>query len=66
MWRECSLAFPQEMEHFVDCVLNDAEPLETGEDGREVMKIIFAAYESAATGRRIDFPYEPPAGQDAD
>ena len=26
--------FRQEREHFVDCVLNDEEPLETGEDGR--------------------------------
>lgn len=52
--------FPQEMEHFVDCVLHDKQPLETGEDGREVMRIIFAAYESAATGRRVEWPYEPP------
>ena len=30
--------FPQEFEHFVDCVLHDKEPLETGVDGRIVME----------------------------
>ena len=48
------------MEHFVDCVLNDRQPLVTGEDGRAVMEIIFAAYESAGTGRRVEWPYEVP------
>lgn len=46
--------FPQEMQHFVDCVRLDQTPLETGEDGREVLRILYAAYESSATGRRID------------
>src|SRR5512143_3935580 len=31
--------FPQEMQHFVNCVAGTETPLETGEDGREVMKI---------------------------
>jgi hypothetical protein len=31
-----------------------------GEDARLVMEIIFAAYESAGTGRRVKFPYEVP------
>jgi predicted dehydrogenase len=51
--------FPQELQHFVRCVQGKETPLETGEDGREVLKIICAAYESAGTGRRIDWPYEP-------
>jgi len=51
--------FPQEMRHFVRCVMGEETPLETGEDGREVLKIICAAYESAGKGRRIDWPYEP-------
>ena len=51
--------FPQEMAHFVRCVQGKETPIETGEDGREVLKIICAAYESAGTGRRIDWPYEP-------
>ena len=51
--------YPGEMKHFLDCVANDEEPLETAEDGRAVLEIMFACYESAATGRRIDFPYTP-------
>jgi predicted dehydrogenase len=48
--------FPQELEHFVSCVKTGAQPSETGEDGRAVLELIMAAYESAATGRRIDLP----------
>ncbi len=51
--------YPDEMAHFVDCVRNDQAPLETGEDGRAVLEVMFACYESAATGRRIEFPYIP-------
>jgi predicted dehydrogenase len=51
--------FPQEIAHFARCVQGKAAPVETGEDGREVLKIICAAYESAGTGRRIDWPYQP-------
>ena len=48
--------FPQELAHFVGCVKNGAQPLETGDDGRAVLEIIMAAYQSAATGRRVDLP----------
>lgn len=51
--------FPQEMAHFCRCVRGEEKPIETGEDGREVLKIIYAAYESAGTGKRIEWPYEP-------
>lgn len=51
--------FPQEMSHFVRCVQGKETPIVTGEDGREVLKIICAAYESAGTGRRVDWPYTP-------
>jgi len=51
--------FPQEMAHFVRCIQGKETPVETGEDGREVLKIIHAAYESAGTGRRIEWPYQP-------
>jgi len=51
--------FPQEMAHFVGCVQGRQRPLETGVDGREVLKIIYAAYESAGTGRRVEWPYTP-------
>lgn len=51
--------FPQEMAHFCRCVRGEEKPIETGEDGREVLKIICAAYDSAGTGRRIEWPYQP-------
>lgn len=53
--------FPQEMEHFVDCVLHDKEPLETGEDGKAVLEMIFAAYQSAATGTKVEIPFHTDA-----
>jgi myo-inositol 2-dehydrogenase / D-chiro-inositol 1-dehydrogenase len=52
--------FPQEMQHFIDCVQHDREPSETGEDGRAVLEAIYAAYESARTGAKVLYPYEPP------
>jgi predicted dehydrogenase len=48
--------FPQEFAHFVDCVAHDRAPLETGEDGRAVLEIILASYESAGTGKKILLP----------
>jgi myo-inositol 2-dehydrogenase/D-chiro-inositol 1-dehydrogenase len=51
--------FPQEMAHFVECVAEDRPPLVTGEDGRAVLEIICAAYESARTGRRVALPFRP-------
>jgi predicted dehydrogenase len=54
--------FPQELDHFIECVKYDEQPLETGEDGRAVLEILFAGYESAATGRKLDFPYTPRVG----
>lgn len=52
--------FPQELAHFARCVRGQEQPVETGEDGREVLRIILAAYASAGMGRRIDFPWTPP------
>jgi myo-inositol 2-dehydrogenase/D-chiro-inositol 1-dehydrogenase len=51
--------FPQEIAHFARCVRGKESPIETGEDGKEVLRILCAAYESAGTGRRIDWPYQP-------
>lgn len=50
--------FPQEFIHFVDCVQNDKQPLVTGEDGKAVLEIIFAAYASAGTGKKISLPFK--------
>jgi len=32
--------FPQEMQHFINCIQGKETLMETGEDGREVLKII--------------------------
>jgi predicted dehydrogenase len=53
---EWNYGFPQEMQHFVDCVADDAPPAVTGEDGRAVLEILFAAYQSAGTGRKVELP----------
>ena len=49
--------FPQELEHFVDCVRHDKPPLVTGEDGRAVLEAIYAAYASAGSGRKVTLPF---------
>jgi myo-inositol 2-dehydrogenase / D-chiro-inositol 1-dehydrogenase len=43
--------YPQEMDHFARCVAEDAAPRETGQDGRAVLEIIYAAYRAARQGR---------------
>jgi myo-inositol 2-dehydrogenase / D-chiro-inositol 1-dehydrogenase len=58
--------FHAEMRHFVDCVREDRKPLCTGEDGRAVLEAIFAAYASAAEGRRVDLPFHTDARRPID
>lgn len=55
--------FPQEMAHFVECVREDLQPAVTGEDGRAVLEVIFAAYESARTGRKVRLPFTTDAAK---
>jgi predicted dehydrogenase len=54
------------MAHFVECVAHDREPLETGEDGRAVLEVIFAAYQSAATGQKVSLPFRTDAERPID
>jgi hypothetical protein len=49
--------FPQEMDHFARCVADDVVPRETGEDGRAVLEIIYAAYRAARLGR-VEVPLQ--------
>lgn len=58
--------FPQEMAHFVDCVLYDRQPLVTGEDGRAVLEVLFAAYASAGSGRKVELPFVTDAAKPFD
>lgn len=58
--------FHHEMAHFVDCVQHDRPPLVTGEDARAVLEVIFAAYESARTGRKVELPFPTGAAKPID
>jgi len=53
--------YPQEDEHFYECIRTGATPRESGEDGRVVLEIMLAAYWSAAVGRKVKLPFTPPA-----
>lgn len=46
-----------EMAHFVDCLSGRVQPEETGADGRAVLEIVMAAYQSAADQRVVAFPF---------
>ncbi|HSP56356.1 MAG TPA: Gfo/Idh/MocA family oxidoreductase [Dehalococcoidia bacterium] len=61
-----SYGFPQEMAHWVDCIEHDRQPMLTGADGRAVLEIICAAYESARTGRRVGLPFATKAKRPVD
>ncbi len=51
--------YPHELQHFITCVREDRQPLVTGEDGRAVLEIIYAAYASARAGAKIPLPFHP-------
>jgi myo-inositol 2-dehydrogenase / D-chiro-inositol 1-dehydrogenase len=51
--------YPQEMAHFLDCAKSGARPQSSGEDGLVQLEVCCAAYESAATGRRVELPFLP-------
>ncbi|MBT2758036.1 Gfo/Idh/MocA family oxidoreductase [Mesobacillus foraminis] len=46
-------AFQNQNDHFVECCLNEKEPISSVWDGKEVMKIIMAIYESARLGKEV-------------
>lgn len=49
-WRE---PLKLELQHFVECILEDREPLASGVDGAKALKIAEAALKSASSGRVI-------------
>ena len=51
---EWLLGYPQEIRDFVEAVAYDREPLATAELGRQVVEVIYAAYQSAEEGRRVE------------
>lgn len=58
--------YPQELRHFIQCIREDREPVVTGEDGRAVLEIMMAAYESAGTGRKVKLPFKTKAKRPID
>ncbi|KIC94975.1 Gfo/Idh/MocA family protein [Flavihumibacter solisilvae] len=58
--------YPHELKHFIECIQQDKQPLVTGEDGRAVLEIIYAAYASAAAGKKIMLPFEPKVSKPID
>src|SRR5260370_2618576 len=42
--------FPQEAEHFIECIRQQKTPTVTAEDGKALLEIILAAYASACAG----------------
>ncbi|MEK4387485.1 Gfo/Idh/MocA family oxidoreductase [Solibacillus sp. FSL W7-1464] len=46
-------SFINEINHFVECCINNVQPISTVEDGVEVTKMLAAIYESAATNQEI-------------
>lgn len=48
-------AFESEIKNFVAVIKNESEPITPGRDGVYLMRIMDAVYESAATGKTIEF-----------
>jgi predicted dehydrogenase len=58
--------YPHELKHFIDCVRHDTEPVSTGEDGRAVLEVMNAAYQSAGTGQKVSLPFRPSVARPID
>jgi hypothetical protein len=41
---------------FIDCLIHDRPPDITAQDGRVSVEMVLGAYQSAHTGRRVEFP----------
>lgn len=54
-------AYLAEMEHFVDCVLNDHEPRVTGQDGLNAVAAVVAINESIRTAAPVELDVEAKA-----
>jgi predicted dehydrogenase len=43
-------------DHFLDCIINDKEPLVSGEDGARAIEVMCAVWKSMETGCWVDLP----------
>jgi predicted dehydrogenase len=48
-----------QLEHIVGCIRSGEPPIEGLAEGRTVLSILLAAYESARAGRAVAMPFEP-------
>lgn len=46
--------FSREAHHFVDCIVNNKMPMVSGEEGKRIMEVILACYESAEKGKAVN------------
>ena len=46
--------YPQEMEDFVDAIIEDRDPISSADLAYETVEVIYAAYLSAETGKRVE------------
>ncbi len=44
--------------HFIDCMVNDSEPLTKGEDGAHAVEVMCAVHKSMSTGTWVELPLE--------
>jgi len=51
-------AYIAEACHFVECILQDRDPLVTGHDGRKAVEAVLAANESIRSGRPVSLPLD--------
>ena len=51
---EYAKGYPQEMQDFMECIVEDREPLSGLQLARDVMEVIYSSYVSAASGRRVE------------
>jgi len=58
--------YPQELKHFIECVRENKKPLVTGEDGRAVLEMMYAAYKSAGSGAKVKLPFSPKVSKPVD
>lgn len=64
VWRDLDMAIPKSHAErlaaiprpFIDCIKHDTPPPVTGHDGRVSVEMVLGAYQSARTGRRVQFP----------
>jgi predicted dehydrogenase len=51
--------YPQELEDFIDCILQKREPLSGLDLAEDTTKVIYSAYLSAERGQRVDLDHLP-------